>query len=83
MSKMITGEMVIQFLLGFLIGKFIGALVSTWPFITLYFEDATLGDLIWPEFMTHLLSFNAYHYALAIIGGLILVIWKSNDLFDE
>ncbi len=82
MSKIVTGEMGIQFILGFLIGKFIGALVSTMPFIGLYFEDSTLGDLLLTEFVNQLLSFNAYHYALAIIAGLILAIWKSNDLFE-
>ena len=82
MSKLVTGERVIQFLIGFLVGKLIGSIVSTMPFIGLYFEDASLGDLMVSEFMTHLLSFNAYHYALAIIGGLIFVVWRSNDLFD-
>jgi hypothetical protein len=83
MSKIVTGEMVIQFLLGFLVGKIIGTIVSTMPFVGLYLEDSSLGDLLWVEFTTQLLSFNAYHYALAIIVGLILVIWKSNDLFEE
>ena len=83
MAKIVTGEMVIQFLLGFLVGKIIGTLVSIMPFVNLYFEDSSLGDLLWIEFTTQLISFNAYHYSLAIIVGLILVIWKSNDLFEE
>lgn len=83
MSKIVNGEMVIQFLLGFLVGKFVGASVSAMPFISLYFEDATLGDLLFSEFGAQLLAFNAYHYALAIIGGLILAIWKSRGLFEE
>lgn len=83
MSKLLTGETVIEFLLGFLIGKLLGALVSTMPFLSLYFEDSSMGDLLVAEFTTQLLSFNAYHYALAIIGGLILVIWRSSELFEE
>ena len=83
MSKVFNVEMGIQFLLGFLIGKFIGAVVSAMPFVNLFFEDSSLGDLLLEEFIAQLLSFNAYHYALAIIAGLILVIWKSNDIFDE
>ena len=46
MAKIVTGEMVIQFLLGFLVGKIIGTLVSTMPFVSLYFEDSSLGDLL-------------------------------------
>ena len=53
------------------------------PFVGLYLEDSSLGDLLWMEFTSQLLSFNAYHYALAIIVGVILVIWKSNDLFED
>lgn len=83
MSKVLNVEMGIQFLLGFLIGKILGTIVSAMPFVTLYFEDSSLGDLLLDEFLNQLLSFNAYHYALAIIAGLILVIWKSNDIFDE
>ncbi len=83
MSKIVNVEMGIQFLLGFLIGKIIGTIVSAMPFVTLYFEDSSLGDLLLEELVNQLLSFNAYHYALAIIAGLILVIWKSNDIFDE
>lgn len=83
MSKVFNVEMGIQFLLGCLIGKIIGAIVSAMPFVSLYFEDSSLGDLLVEELLATLLSFNAYHYALAIIAGLILVIWKSNDIFDE
>jgi len=42
----------------------------------------SLADLLVSEFIAQLLSFNGYHYALAIIGGLILAIWKSQDLFE-
>jgi len=47
-----------------------------------FFEDMSLADLLVSEFIAQLLSFNGYHYALAIIGGLILAIWKSQDLFE-
>ena len=83
MSRIVTGEMGIQFVLGFLMGKFVGTIVSTVPFLSLYFEDTSLGDLILSELMTQLLSFNWYHYALAVICGLILVIWKSDTLFES
>ncbi|MCW4014055.1 MAG: hypothetical protein NWF07_13865 [Candidatus Bathyarchaeota archaeon] len=81
MSKILTRETFIEFLLGFLIGKIFGTVVSTWPFFE-YLFDASLSDVFYYEFVANLLSFNGYHYALAIIGGLILVIWRSNDLFD-
>ncbi len=49
---------------------------------TLYLEDATIGNIVMEEFVLSLMEFNTYHYVLAIIGGLILVTWKSDDLFD-
>jgi hypothetical protein len=70
------------FILGFLVGKTVGTLVSSVPFIGLFFEDMSLGDLLVSEFFAQLLSFNGYHYALAIICGLIFAIWKTKDLFE-
>lgn len=70
-----------QFLLGFIIGKLIGAIVSTMPFFGLIL-DPDVSDVFYSEFIVNILAFNGYHYALAIIGGLILAIWKNRDLFD-
>ena len=81
MAQIFTREMVIEFLLGFIIGKLLGVLVSTMPYFEFMF-DADLSDIFWVEFVNNLLAFNGYHYALAIIGGLILVISRSNNLFD-
>ncbi len=77
-----TREMGVFFILRFLAGKIVGALVSSFPFVGLFFEDMSLADLLVSEFFAQLLSFNGYLYALAIIGGLILAIWKSQDLFE-
>jgi len=77
-----TVERGVQFIFGFLVGKLIGALVSTYPLIGLYLEDSNIQDLVMDEFLNYLLAFNGYHYILAIISGLIIVIWKSDDLFD-
>ena len=52
------------------------------PFLDCFFEDMSLADLLVSEFIAQLLSFNGYYYALAIISGLILAIWKSQDLFE-
>jgi hypothetical protein len=79
---LVTGERGVQFIFGFLLGKVIGALVSTFPLIGLYLEDANIRGLVMDEFVNYLLEFNVYHYALAIICGLIIVIWKSDDLFE-
>ena len=81
MAQIITRGMIVQFLLGFIIGKLIGAIVSTMPFFDLIF-DSSVSDIFWSEFLNNILSFNGYHYALAFISVLILVIWKSNDLFE-
>ncbi len=82
MSKLVTIERGVQFVVGFLVGKIIGALVSTFPLFSLYLEDSSIRDIVMEEFVLSLLEFNGYHYVLAIIGGLILVTWKSDDLFD-
>ncbi len=81
MAQILTREMIAQFLLGFIIGKLIGAMVSTMPFFDLMF-DASLSDVFYSELVSNVLSFNLFHYALAIISGLILAIWKSNNLFE-
>jgi len=77
-----TRERVLEFVLGFLVGKTFGALVSTFSLFGIYLEDSTLGGFVLDEFINHLLAFNGYHFVLALIGGLILVVWKSDDLFD-
>ncbi len=77
-----TMERGVQFVLGFLAGKILGALVSTYPLLGLFFEDSTLFGFVLGEFLRYLLAFNSYHFILALIGGLILVVWKSDDLFD-
>ena len=77
-----TMERVVQFILGFLVGKVVGAIVSSYPLLGLYIEDSNLIGLVFEEFIGYLLAFNAYHYVLALLGGLILVVWKSDDLFD-
>ena len=81
MAQYLTKDMIVQFLLGFILGKLIGAIVSTMPFFDLIF-DSSVSDIFWTEFVNNILAFNGYHYALAIIGGLILAIWKSNDIFE-
>ena len=82
MSKLMTIDRGVQFVAGFLVGKIIGAIVSTFPLFGLYLEDSSIRDIVMEEFVLSLLEFNGYHYVLAIIGGLILVTWKSDDLFD-
>jgi len=79
---LMTRERGVQFTIGFLVGKFFGALVSTYPLFGLYFEDSNFGDIVLNEFVNYLWAFNAYHYALAIICGLFIVIWQSDDMFD-
>lgn len=50
--------------------------------IGLYLEDSNIRGLAMEEFIFSLLEFNGYHYVVTIISGLILVTWKSEDLFD-
>jgi hypothetical protein len=81
MAQILTREAIIQFLLGFIIGKLIGTIVSSAPFVEFLFEEGA-SNIFYVEFVNNLLSFNGYHYALAIICGLILVIWQSKGIFD-
>ena len=46
-------------------------------------EDPSLSGLILEEFVAQLLSFNLNHYALAIIGGLILAILAETRRLEE
>ena len=81
MAQIITREAIIEFLLGFIIGKLIGTVVSSAPFFEFLFEEGA-SEIFYVEFVNNLLSFNGYHYALAVICGLILVIWQSKGIFD-
>ena len=58
MSKLMNREMGVYFILGFLVGKIVGGLVSSFPYIGLFFEDMSLGDLLVSEFFAQLLTFN-------------------------
>ena len=77
MADLVNREHVIAFLGGFLVGKIIGALVSMLPIWGFFFEDPSLADILFEEFVYQLLAFNLYHYALAVIGGVILAIWTE------
>jgi len=66
-----------SFLGGFLVGKIIGTLVSMLPIWGFFLEDPSLADILFEEFVYQLLAFNYYHYALAVIGGVILAIWTE------
>jgi len=47
------------------------------PFWGFLMEDPSIAEILLEEFVYQLLSFNPYHYALAVIGGLILAIWTE------
>jgi len=83
MAEYVTRRHVVAFLGGFLIGKVIGALVSLLPVWGLIVEDPSLGGLVLEEFFVQLLSFNVYHYALAVICGLILAILVETKRLEE
>ena len=71
------------FLGGFLVGKIVGSLVSMLPVWGFLLEDPSIADMLLEEFVYQLLSFNLYHYALAVIGGLILAIWTEGRRLEE
>ncbi len=64
----------VAFLGGLLAGKIVGTLVSMLPIWGFLLEDSSIADILLEEFMYQLLSFNPYHYSLAVSGGLILAI---------
>ncbi|NIQ76779.1 MAG: hypothetical protein GTN93_01500 [Anaerolineae bacterium] len=67
-------EHAVPFLGGFLVGKIV-TLVSMLPIWGFLPEDPSIPDILLEEFVYQLLCFNLYHYALAVICGLILAIW--------
>ncbi len=83
MAEYFTRRHLIAFLGGFLAGKVLGALVSLLPVWGLMVEDPSLSGLILEEFVAQLLAFNLYHYALAVIGGLILAILVETRRLEE
>jgi hypothetical protein len=83
MADAVNRENVIAFLGGFLVGKIIGALVSMLPIWVVFLEDTSIADILFEEFIYQLLAFNFYHYALAVIGGLILAIWTEGRRLEQ
>jgi len=83
MADAVNREHVTAFLGGFLVGKIMGALVSMLPIWGFFFEDPSLADILFEEFVYQLLAFNFYHYALAVIGGLISAIWSESKRLTE
>ena len=77
MAYAVNREHVVAFLGGFLAGKIMGSLVSMLPFWGFLMEDPSMAEILLEEFVYQLRSFNPYHYALAVIGGLILAIWTE------
>jgi len=77
MADAVNREHVTAFLGGFLVGKIMGALVGMLPIWGFFLEDPSLADILFEEFLYQLLSFNIYHYALAVIVGLIIAIWTE------
>ena len=77
MAYAVNRENVVAFLGGFLAGKIVGTLVSMLPIWGFLLEDPSIADILLEEFVYQLLSFNVYHYSLAVIGGLILAIWTE------
>ena len=83
MADAVRREHAVAFLGGFLAGKIIGTLVSMLPFWGFLLEDPSIAEILLEEFVYHLLSFNPYHYALAVIGGLILAIWTEGRRLER
>jgi len=79
----VTRGHVTAFLGGFLVGKIVGALVSMLPIWGFFLEDPSLADMLFEEFVYQLLAFNLYHYALAVIGGLILAILTEGRRLEQ
>ncbi len=83
MAYAVNREHVVAFLGGFLAGKIIGSLVSMLPLWGFLLEDLSIADILLEEFVYQLLSFNPYHYALAVIGGLIFAIWTEGRRLER
>jgi len=81
MPKLFSTESGLLFVLGALIGKIIGATITSYTYINFLFEPG-LADIFLEEYTINLVSANLYHIALAAITGTLLVVWKSEDLFD-
>jgi hypothetical protein len=83
MADAVNRGHVVTFLGCFLVGKIVGSLVSMLPIWSFLLEDPSIADMLLEEFVYQLLSFNLYHYALAVIGGLILAIWTEGRRLER
>ena len=81
MPKLFSTESGLLFILGTIIGKIIGATITSYTYINFLFEPG-LADIFLEEYTINLISANLFHITLAAITGTILVIWKSEDIFE-
>ena len=81
MQGAITPKTAFFFVLGFVLGKLVGAFVSTSPLLDLVF-DPDLSSVFYSELWLNFTSLNGYHLFLGLIGGLILAVWKSEGVFE-
>ncbi len=81
MPKIRSTESSLLFILGAILGKTIGAVISSVSYLDFLFTSG-LSDIFLEEFTTNLVSGNLYHIALAAICGIILVVWKSEEIFE-
>lgn len=70
--------MIIEFIVGFILGKLIAALLDTFIVLSSSFTSSEF----WSEFMYRLYLMNFYHIALGVIVGLMIVVWHSEGIFE-
>ncbi len=67
---------------GFIIGKLIASLVELYPYLAPTIGDPSLYSELQAIFYDILLSSNIYHLVLGLIGGAIVVVWRSEGIFE-
>ncbi len=68
--------------IGFIIGKLIASLVELYPYIVFSMEDSVIFNELGAIFYEILLSSNIYHLVLGLIAGAIVVVWRSEGIFE-
>ena len=73
--------MILDLIIGFVIGKSLAAFIDSYLVMTTFSGSIFFEDFL-SEFNIRLVSMNPYHIVLGVIVGLILVVWRSEGIFE-
>ena len=74
--------LILDFVSGFVVGKTLATLIELYPYLVSSMTDPVLFNELGALFLDVFVTLTSHHVSLAIIGGLIVVVWRSEGIFE-